>query len=266
MSADTLPQMQDAFQGFLLRTQDASTIAGAVVNDAKGSAARRLDIYAYAYRARLTEALEQDFEALHTLLGDDQFHSLCHDYLQLHPSQHFSLRYLGQHMTGFLRAHDLYRQQPVLAELAAFEWAMTEAFDAADATVIHLDDLAGLTAGQWGELRFSAHPSVQRLELAWNVPALWNAIHQKHEPPAPQCTEQPLTWLVWRQTLKTWFRSLHADESWVWQAACAGHSFSEICSGLCRWLDEEAVPAAAAGMLQRWINDGLISSVRYSAL
>lgn len=266
MAAHTLPQLQDAFQGFLLRTQDASTITGAVVSDAKGSAARRLDIYTYAYRARLSEALEQDFEALHTLLGDDQFHSLCHDYIQVHPSQHFSLRYLGQHMAAFLRAHDLYQQQPVLTELAAFEWAMTEAFDAADIAVTRLDDLTELTAEHWGDLRFSIHPSVQRLELTCNVPAIWSAIQKKLEPPAPECAELPLTWLVWRQELKTWFRSLPANEAWAWQAACAGHSFAEICDGLCRWQDEDSVPAAAAGMLQRWINDGLISNIRCPAL
>lgn len=262
MTTHTLPTLQDAFQNFLLRTQDIHPIAAAVVSDTKASASRRLDIYAYAYRARLSEALEQDFEALHTLLGDDQFHSLCHDYIQLHPSQHFSLRYLGQHMAAFLRTHTLYQQQPVLAELAAFEWAMTETFDAADMSVIQLDDLARLAAEHWGELRFSVHPSVQRLELTWNAPAIWNAVQQKQEPPAPEYTELPLTWLVWRQELKTWFRSLPADEAWAWQAACTDHSFADICGGLCRWQDEVSVPAAAASMLQRWINDGLISSIR----
>jgi len=266
MPPHTLPQLQDAFQGFLLHTQDINTITNAVVSDAKGSAARRLDIYAYAYRARLTEALEQDLEALHTLLGDDQFRSLCHDYLQLHPSQHFSLRYLGQHMAAFLRTHALYQQQPVLAELAAFEWAMTEAFDAADTSVIRLDDLAGLTAEHWGDLRFSIHPSVQRLELMWNAPAIWNAVQQKLAPPAPQSAGQVLSWLVWRQELKIWFRSLPANEAWAWQVACADHSFAEICDGLCRWQDEVSVPATAASMLQRWINDGLISSIRCPAL
>lgn len=266
MPTHTLPQLQGAFQNFLLRTQDIHTIATAVVSDAKGSASQRLDIYAYAYRARLGEALEQDFEALHTLLGDDQFHSLCQDYIQLHPSQHFSLRYLGQHMAAFLRTHDLYQQQPVLAELAAFEWAMTDAFDAADTSIIRLDDLTKLTAEQWGNLRFSIHPSVQRLELTWNVPAIWNAVQQKLEPPVPECAELPMNWLVWRQELKTWFRSLPADEAWAWQAACSDHSFAEICDGLCRWQDEDTVPATAAGMLQRWINDGLISNIRCPAL
>ena len=259
----TLTQMQNAFQGFLLRTQESDSIASAVVSDTRGSATWRLDIYAYAYRMRLIDALIQDFEALHTLLGDDQFHSLCHDYIQQHPSRHFSLRYLGQHMAYFLRTHDLYRQQPVLAELATFEWAMTEAFDAADATVITLDTLAQLTAEQWSDLRFSTHPSVQQLELAWNVAEIWSATRQGQTPPAPAHTAQVQTWLVWRHDLKTWFRSLPADEAWAWQSASAGNSFSEICGGLCRWLDEDSVPAAAAGTLQRWITDGLISSVRY---
>lgn len=259
-----LPRLQVAFQGFLLDAHDANTIAGSVVSDARASAQARLDIYAYAYRTRLSEALEQDFEALHTLLGDDQFHALCLGYLQQHPSQHYSLRYLGQHMSSFLRAHDPYAQQPVLAELAAFEWAMTDAFDAADSNVITLDDLSVLTPAHWGELRCVPHPSVQRLELWWNVPAIWSAASPDHEPPAPQRGDHATPWLVWRQELKTYFRSLSTEEAWAWQAVCSGHSFSDVCSGLCRWLDDEHVPAAAAGMLHHWINDGLVSEIRYN--
>lgn len=258
-----LPHLQNAFQGFLLHANDADDIANSIVSDAKASSQQRLDIYAHAYRMRLSETLEQDFEALHTLLGDDQFHALCLSYLQAHPSQHYSLRYLGQHMSSFLRTHDLYARQPVLAELAAFEWAMTDAFDAADSKVVSLHELAGFAPEQWGELRYSAHPSVQRLELWWNVTDIWRATRQGEEPPAPQRGELGATWLIWRQELKTYFRSLSIEEVWAWQAACAGHNFGEICNGLCQWVNEETIPATAASLLQRWINDGLISEIRY---
>lgn len=260
-----LPALQQLFQDHVLHPHSGSVIEGSVVSDAKATAQTRLDIYASAYRMRLGEALEQDFTALHTLLGDEQFEALCLSYIDAHPSRHYSLRYLGRHMSAFLREHDFYARQPVLAELAAFEWMMVEAFDAADSDAVTLHDLARLPAEQWGQLLFSAHPSVQRLELFWNVPALWGAAHQQHDMPQPQRDDTALTWLVWRRELKTWYRSLGAEEAWAWHAACAGHDFGEICSGLCRWVDEDRVPATAAGMLQHWINDGLVSAIRYPA-
>lgn len=261
----TLPALQQLFQDHVLRPHRADIIEGAVVSDATATARTRLGIYANAYRMRLCEALQEDFIALHTLLGDEQFETLCLGYIDAHPSRHYSLRHLGRHMSLFLREHAFYAHQPVLAELAALEWMMVEAFDAADSDAVSLHDLARLSAEQWGHLRFSAHPSVQRLELFWNAPALWHAAQRQHAMPEPRRDDHALTWLVWRRELKTWHRSLGAEEAWAWHAACAGHDFAEICSGLCRWLDEAKVPAAAAGMLQRWINDGLVSGIRHTA-
>ena len=260
-SMNKLTTLQHSFQDFILRPHHASAIESSVVSDIKASAYSRLDIYATAYRMRLCETLEQDFAALHTFLGDEQFHTLCLHYLDAHPSQHFSLRYLGQRMSTFLRTQEFYARQPALAELAALEWAMADAFDAADSTPITPHDLAALAPELWGRLRFSAHPSVQQLDLAWNVAAIWSATHRNQDPPPSQRGEQALTWLVWRNDLKTWYRSLSVEEAWAWHAACAGLPFSEICDGLCRWFTEEEVPASAVGMLRQWISDGLVCKI-----
>lgn len=255
-----LQNTQRGFQDYLLHPSGANPIEQQVVSDARADARRRLDIYAEAYRMRLEEALQEDFEALHTLLGDNQFHALCLGYIDAHPSQHPSLRYFGQHMSEFLHQHVLYSKQPVLAELAAFEWAMVNAFDAADSNVITPDDVARIPAGDWASLRFSAHASAQRLEFFWNAPALWSAIHNKETPPAPQRGEKPQAWLVWRQELKIYFRPLSAEEAWSWDAVCAHCNFAEVCAGLCRLLPEQKVPHYAAGLLQRWVSEGLIKS------
>ena len=35
--------------------------------------------------------------------------------------------------------------------------------------------LRGVLPEQWAQLRFGWHPSVQRLELHWNAPQIWQA-------------------------------------------------------------------------------------------
>lgn len=253
---------QRGFQDYLLQSAGASPIENQVVSDAKASARRRLDIYAGAYRMRLEEALQEDFEALHSLLGDDQFHTLCLRYIDTHPSQHPSLRYFGQHMSKFLRQHALYFQQPVLAELAEFEWAMISAFDAADSAVVTVDDIARMPAGGWGSLRFETHASAQRVELFWNAPAIWSAVHKNEAPPAPERNQRPQDWLVWRQELEIYFRPLSVEEARAWDAVYARHSFAVVCAGLCRSVPEDQIPAYAAGLLQRWVSEGLITSLK----
>ena len=61
----------------------------------------------------------------------------------------------------FLATDSEYAGAPVLAELARWEWAMTEVFDAADADSVGVSDLASVAPEEWAELRFELHPSVR---------------------------------------------------------------------------------------------------------
>jgi len=61
----------------------------------------RIAIYANAYHARFVEALAADYSALKTYLGDDEFEQLINAYIEAYPSQYFSMRYVGQHLSDF---------------------------------------------------------------------------------------------------------------------------------------------------------------------
>ncbi|MEW6353348.1 MAG: DNA-binding domain-containing protein [Pseudomonadota bacterium] len=256
-----LTEQQHSLQAYVLNPHSARGAEGYVVSTAAASAARRLQIYSEAYRLRLEEALRTDFEALHGLLGDAQFNELCLRYIDAHPSRHFSLRYFGQHMSGFLRHTEPYAGQPVLSELAAFEWALIDAFDAPDGAVTGVADIAALPAQAWPAMRFVLHDSVRRLDLAWNAPSIRDALKEERVPDAPRKSETPQPWLIWRQELNTYFRALSAPEGWALDAARAGHDFAAVCAGLCQWMAEEQAAASAAGFLRRWAGDGLIKEV-----
>jgi hypothetical protein len=256
---NTLRHLQERLQSYVL--EDDRGIEEQVISTSKISACARLEIYAEAYRLRLLGALENDFPALKALLGNEAFSKLGRTYIEAHPSHHFSLRYFGRHLKRFLTHTSPYRQAPWLAEMAAFEWALGEVFDAADSRTLTLDEIATIPPMKWAQMRLHFHPSVHRLDLHWNVPLLWKAIDQHESPGPPVESHIPLPWVLWRQDLKNYFRSLKEDEAWALDAAQAGKTFGTICEGLCIWHEEAKVPQQAAILLQRWVTDGLLSRI-----
>jgi hypothetical protein len=147
---------------------------------------------------------------------------------------------------------------PLLAELARWEWALSEVFDAADAAPLGSVALARVAPADWAQLRFTWHPSVRRLALRWNAPQLWKALTGDSQRPELSVLAEPVEWLAWRHELKTYFRSLEPTEARAVDAARGGHSFGELCELLATAAGADAAPAAAAALLRGWLAGGLI--------
>jgi hypothetical protein len=256
-----LPQIQGNFQQYLLEG-DSSAIEPHIVGTARVPVATRLSIYGDGYVSRLVEALEANFPVLSELLGESDFEALGAAYVRSQPSPFFSIRYYGNALSDFLASDSQYASAPVLAELARWEWAMTEVFDAADADPILIADLARIAPDEWAQLRFDWHPSLRRLALVWNAPQIWKAVTEQTEPPEFTLREDPVEWLLWRQDLRTYFRSLSVEEAAALEAGRAGQSFGDLCALLSASLGEEEAPAKAAGFLRQWVESGLITAVR----
>ena len=257
--------LQDGFQDYVLIPNASHPFQSQVVGNERASAEFRLQIYSDAYRLRLEDVLETDFEGLHSLLGDEQFHALCLRYIAAHPSSHYSLRYFGRSMSTFLRSASPYMAQGVLADLASFEWSLIDAFDAQDGRIVTLEDMGRLPPETWPHLRFELHGSAQHLELIWNAPQIWAALKIQQPPPAPEKLALLQRWLVWRQDYQSYYRPLNDAEASALDCARGGKNFSELCDGLCLHMAEENVATTAAGFLRRWISDGLIRNASSSA-
>ena len=257
----TLALLQEDFQAFMLR--GAPDIESQVVGTARVPVATRLAIYGEGYGSRLIEVLESNYPALARLLGPEDFAALGLAYVRAHDSHFRSVRYYGNELADFLAAEPQYAEVPVLSELARWEWAMTEAFDAADAVPIDPGAFASVPPEHWSGLRFELHPSVRQLALYWNVPQIWKALTGGGEERVPPAVErQPTVWMLWRQDLQTYFRSLQAAEATALDIVRGGGSFGGICAALVAHFGEEETPLRAAGYLRGWTEAGLISSLR----
>jgi hypothetical protein len=250
-----LPDIQEAFQRFLLAGD--SGIGSHVVGTRRVPVETRLGIYGDGYRSRLIEALESSFPVLAELLGEADFYTLASKYVASHESTFFSIRYYGDRLSDFLANDENYARAPLLAELAKWEWAMADAFDAADAEPLDVSAFAQFAPEEWSELRFEWTPSAQVLQLEWNVPELWKAVTGETEQPDPSCSAAR-SWLIWRHELQIYFRSLPEAEAAVIAASRAGKSFGELCVLLCEHVDESEASAQAAGFLRGWVQSGLL--------
>jgi hypothetical protein len=258
--ATRLRQLQRELQSHLLG--EPSSIADAIVDAPPLAVAGRLGIYRNAYRSRLIEALDDTYPVLHALLGDEVFVALGEEFVTAHPSVHRSIRWYGGELSEFLRQRPPYAEQPILAELALLEWTLAEVFDAADAEPKPRAAFSAVDASAWSELQFEFHPSLRRLHLQWNTTAVWQAMSHDETPPDPVCAEHPVPWLLWRQNLQNYFRSVTADEAAALDTALRGGNFGEICESLAEWLPDEEIPLRAANLLGTWADSGIIVGIK----
>ena len=249
-----LSQLQTDFQAYLLDDAQGINFLNAIVNDQKVGAIKRLSIYANAYRLRIIEALATAYPKLHSLLGDDYFDSTARSYIKQYPSTYRNMRWVGGEMAAHLQA--TLPQHPIASEMAQFEWALGIAFDAEDAPIVSLQDMAKIPPENWAALTFILHPSAHLLPLQLNVVQIWNALDCEETPPNPIQTNAPC--LVWRKNLNAHFKSIDVAECAALQLVIAGASFGELCENLQKNDYEAAASMQAAQYLSSWLHEGLI--------
>lgn len=260
MSMD-LKNLQQNFKHHLFG--HASPITQHVVND-KLSSEFRLGIYANAYVSRLLEVLENDYPVLQTLLGEEAFYDLGEAYIRHHPSTYASLRWFGQHLPRFIKEVAPYNGSPWLAEMAVFEWALVDAFNASNQPSVSESDVGQVPPDQWPVLDFTFHPSVHSFTYQWNILPIWQAHKEGTTLPKPEKLSQWETCLVWRQSLKTLFRTLDSDEALMFAAARQGANFSQLCEQLSECTtDAEQIPLRAVTLLKTWVSQELVAGLKY---
>jgi hypothetical protein len=254
-----LARQQSDFQRGIL-TDDESILAE-IPDSPKEKRATLFGVYRHAYSSRLVEAMRNDHKLLHIYLGDEMFDAMGHAYVAANPSQNPNVRWFSSSLPDFLKTTGPYSKHPVLSDLAALEKALNDAFDAQDAPMIGVADMAGFAPEAWAALAFRAHPSATRLDLSTNASAVWLALKADEDPPDPVRLTEASRLLVWRQDVTPVFRELAAEEAMMWDEAARGIPFGVLCSMLATYDDPDSAAARGAGYLHGWVTAGLLAGV-----
>lgn len=252
----TLAQLQSRFQHEVLE-RDAS-LADAVAPPPTGSATERIAIYTNAYRIRLREALASNFPRLRSLLGESAFTEIADAYIDAQPSKFRSLRWFGDTLPTMLRT--ALPNQPWVAELGEWEWALAGAFDSANGAPITAAALSGLPAAEWPSLRFLLHPSTRCLRLRTNAVQVFKALSHEAEIPSPRAAKETF-WLIWRVGFETRYRSTPQSEWHALQTLLEGGTFEAMCTTLAAHHDSHEPALHAARLLRTWIDEALVCKV-----
>ncbi|MCW5701894.1 MAG: putative DNA-binding domain-containing protein [Bradyrhizobium sp.] len=254
-----LARQQADFQRAILAGDDS--ILADIPDSAKEKRETLFGVYRYAYGSRLVEALRNDHEFLHAYLGDEMFDEMGHAYVRAHTSANPNLRWFSQGLPEFLRTNAPYSDYPVLADLAALEKALNDAFDGRDGTVLTLAEFAAYAPEVWKDLTFAAHPTAARLDLLTNAAAIWRALKADETPPDAEISDEPVRILVWRQENTPMFRELSVEEAMMWDEAAKGVPFGVLCSMLATYDDPENAATRGAGYLHGWVTGECLSGV-----
>lgn len=255
-----LADLQALFQRAIL--EGDNDILKAIPNSPRENNETLFGVYRNAYVLRLIEILQGDFTQLHAYLGDDDFEKIARAYIAAHPSRVRSARWFGAQLSEFLRATKPFDRRPVLADLAALEIALNTAFDAADAPVVAMAELASVAPDDWANLVFTPHPSVQRIELLTNAAAIWIAMVGEEPVPRAVKSKNGVKVLVWRQDAMPKFRVLKDEETMMWTEAAKGVRFSVLCELAAAFDDPDTAAMRAATYLSSWVQSANLSSAK----
>jgi len=220
------------------------------------SPAERVRVYADMYFLRLRDALAEDHRALHAALGAERFAALARAYFDAHPSDRPSLRDLGRHLAAFLAKRPDLVDHAWHVDLARFEWAMVDAFDAPDEEPLDARTLESMPPETWPELRLRPVRSLVLLGPCAPVDELRERLLAARE---TDVALEPVLLRVWRQDLTVYHRRTEPLEHEALTALARGTSFASLCAWLAERVGDAQAGPSAVGLLRRWLEDGLLA-------
>jgi hypothetical protein len=148
--------------------------------------ARRFAVYRNNVAVGLIGALEKRYPVTRRLVGDEFFRGLARAFIAGNKPSSAVLIHYGAGFADFIESFEPAREIPYLPDVARLENAWVEAYHAAEAKPLGLDDLAAIDPERLGEIIFSFHPAVRLLRLAHPAASIWAGHQGPGEPRAPE--------------------------------------------------------------------------------
>jgi Putative DNA-binding domain len=137
-----------------------------------GSASARLNIFRNNTFASLTECLRIVFPVTQELSDERFFAYAAHEFVARHPPREARLSEFGADFPRFLAIFEPCREFPIIAEMAALEWAIALTLNSAEETPAPICAINGLRAGQL-DVGFSLQPHLHFTISRWPLIGVW---------------------------------------------------------------------------------------------
>ncbi len=219
----------------------------------------RLEIYSYAYLARMKEALAEDYWVTQKIADDKKsgtWDRISAYYFSQYPSRSFTLTDVGRFFPAFLAEDSVLQELPYLADLARFEWALIESFYATELPPFDPRSLLILDHIPASQVRIGLDTSVRLLQSNYPI----DLIYESQLPPPSQPLRSSDTFLMtYKREDQPRYTSLLAYQFRLLRHFENGKSLEDAiqqCS-----VQEPSV-AAIEKDFQNWTQQGIIREVR----
>ena len=239
---------------------DVSSVAAKhVAGSARMTPFEQLDVYREQFWLRHSKSLRDDFPTVKLAVGDERFDAIVTAYLRAHPPDHFRLRDLSAKMPEFLA--ETMPDDPLLADCARLEWALLEAFDAADAPPLDPASVAAMKEDDWPGAVLALHPSMRFLDLAFAVKDYREAVRAGETPERPARTRS--TYVAYRRGEKLFVEPVEPAALVLLKALAGGEPLgtaSERAAAIDPKTEEKI-----GEWFQRWVTLGWVSAITASS-
>lgn len=235
-------------------------LSDAILPSATLTSAERVGIYHGMYPLRMAEALESDYPALAHFVGPERWSALVRDYVLAHPSRSYTLNVLGRALPSWLLVAEKLPRRGFCHDLARLEWAVSEAFDAAETPRLSETALAAVSPEAWETARLVPSAALRLVELRWNANQWLDSTKgDGHDHPKPQRRD---AWVaVFRQSYAVYRRELSRPAFRLLADLASGLPVGEALAGALRRRGTPG-PESLTRWFQGWAADGLFQGVQ----
>lgn len=181
------------------------------------------------YRGNLVATWEKTltaaFPVLQQLVGDEFFAALCRAFGHAHPSDNGDLNVFGAQFAQFLADFPHVAQYPYFPDMARLEWAVHEAYYAADGRSVAPQDLLAMAPDVLDQTRFRLHPACALIDSPWALAPLWFAHQDQSETGFPAQLDVASHVLVCRPAWKPQVIELSAAQFTLLATLADGQTF-----------------------------------------
>jgi hypothetical protein len=225
------------------------------------SAIDRLGIYWNAYFARLQDCLRDEFPVLRINLGEELFDDFVSGYLEAQPPSSYTLARLGANFANYLSETRPVREDctdipnapdwaDFIADLAAFEWGLSDAFDGPGTEHLKrsLPNSLDHLSDQSDDLQLTFAPCLHLHAYQFPVHAYHAAVKAGDEP--EHCPPRQTFLAITRQDFIVKYYPLGATEYSLLKRLLSGESLSEALEGI--WSEDDSTMQDVDDGIKHW--------------